>query len=162
MMRLNIAKSFFLSTCCVFILLAGSLLIPGQSISEEIEIEDVGVYFQPAQIILNCPSSGKSQDIQATIGILLRGYRILDYDVDLLFDDVYVTDAVSFRTAWYHLEAGFDRSEVQSFAVDVGLEGTIVEATVEGWFTAESFDGMTTVTRHFTGYYDVEIIAPGR
>ena len=146
---------------CVLILLAGSLLIPGESLSEEPEEEEVGVYFQPAQIVLNCPPSGQKQNVQATIGILLRGYRIVDYDVVLLFNDDYVTDAASFRTAWYHLEAGFDRSAIQDYATDLGLEGTLVEATVEGSFTAESFDGMTSVTRQFTGYNSVEIIAPG-
>lgn len=158
-MRLNITRSFLLSMWCVLVLLAGSLLIPGESLSEE--PEEVGVYFQPAQIVLNCPPSGQKQNVQATIGILLRGYRIVDYDVVLLFDDDYVTDAASFRTAWYHLEAAFDRSEIHDYATDLGLEGTLVEATVEGSFTAESFDGMTSVTRQFTGYNSVEIIAPG-
>lgn len=144
---------------CVLILLAGSLLIPGESLSEEPEV--VGVYFQPAQIVLNCPPSGQKQNVQATIGIFLRGYRIVDYDVVLLFNDDYVTDAASFRTAWYHLEAGFERSAIQAYATDLGLEGTLVEATVEGSFTAESFDGITSVTRQFTGCNSVEIIAPG-
>lgn len=146
---------------CVLILLAGSLLIPGESLSEEPEEEEVGVYFQPAQIVLNCPPSGQNQNVQATIGILLRGYRIVDYDVDLLFNGSHVTEAASFRTAWYHLEAGFDRSVIHDYATEVGLEGTLVEATVEGSFTAESFDGMTSVTRQFTGYDFVEIIEPG-
>ena len=157
-MRLNITRSFLLFRY-VLILLAGSLLVPGESLAEEPEM--VGVYFQPAQIVLNCPPSGNKQNIQASIGIFLRGYRIVEYDVDLLFDGVYVTDAASFRTAWYHLEAGFDRSVVQDFATNSGLEGEVVQATVEGSFTAETFDGMTSVTMQFTGYDYVEIIAPG-
>ena len=156
-MRLDIIKSFLLPTWCVLILLTGSLLIPGESLSEE--VEEVGVSFQPDKIVLNCPPTGEKQNIQANIGIILRGYRILDYDVVLLFDDDYVTDAVSFRVAWYHLEAGFDRSAVHDFAIENGLdEGVVIKATVKGSFTAESFDGITKVSRQFTGYDFVEII----
>ncbi len=144
---------------CALVVLAASLMLSGEVLADE--PDDVNVYFQPAQIVLNCPPSGNKQNVQASIMMRLTGYKIVSQDVGLLFEDVYVCDAVGLRVARYHLEAGFDRLEVQDFAVEAGLGGTVVKATVEGTFVAESYDGASSVTGNFTGYDYIEILAPG-
>lgn len=137
------------------------IVIPGQGFSQD--VIEVGVDFQPDQITLNNPPQGKVPDVRAILnGIFIQSYQITEFNVDLLFDDEFVTKAVALNPSWYHLETCFDRESIKDFAMDHDLGGTIVTATVEGSFTAVSLaDPSVVIIRQFTGYDYVEIVEPG-
>ena len=158
-MKGTMQKSFM--KLCLITFLFAFMAIPGQGYSQD--IIEVGVDFQPAQITLNNPPKGKVPDVRAILnGIFIQSYRITEFDVDLLFDDVFVTKAIALNPSWYHLETCFDRQSIKDFAIDNDLGGTIVTATVEGSFTAVSLaDPSVVITKQFTGYDYVEIVEPG-
>ena len=122
------------------------------------------VNINPHKIVLN--AQGASDDVQANVRIILPGARVVDFDVTLAFDGVFVAKAES---AYYCvlddiLIVGFDRTELQDNPDVQAMANTTVMATVNGTVTVEvkNLDGSTTpMNVSFGGSDAVEIVAPG-
>ena len=118
------------------------------------------VKMAPHKVVLN--AEGNSDDVQAIVRMVLPSANIVDYDVDLSLDGVFVAKAES---AFYcliddNLIVGFDRQDLQDNPDVIALAGQTVTATVAGWVEV-SVDG-TVVRRDFAGSDLLEIVKPGR
>jgi len=102
--------------------------------------------------------------VQAVIRIALRsGYRLSDYQVSLRFNDITVSEAYNFRYCYVddNFLASFDRTALQANPSVIGMAGTVVTATVEGWFEGTADDG-STYTQSFSCTDQVEILDPDK
>ena len=118
------------------------------------------VNINPHQIILN--AQGASDDVQANVGIILPGARVVDFDVTLSLDGSVVAQAES---AFYCvldgiLIIGFDRASLQSNPDVQAMANKTVTAIVTGTITVKNADG-EEITTSFTSSDMVEIVAPG-
>ena len=121
------------------------------------------VTMSPHRIILNAELKGALQDVQAVIGMSMpSGYRLADFEVLLLLDDVFVAEAFAFRYCDIddNFLASFDREVIQNDPFVVENAGNVLTATVDGWYEAVNADG-DTIKVEFSGQDSVEIIKPG-
>ena len=118
------------------------------------------VKIAPHKIVLN--AEGNFDDVQAIVRMVLPSANIVDYDVDLSLDGVFVAKAESAYYCPIHdnLIVGFDRQDLQDNPDVRALAGLKVTATVAGWVEV-SVDG-TVVRRDFAGSDLVEIVKSGR
>ena len=136
------------------------LLFAITGITEKLQSESVTM--APFKIVLN--AQGIDQDVQANISMVLAsGYMLDEYEVNLSFDGIQVSQAFDFRYCYIDdiFIASFDRADLQENPVVIGMANTVVTATVDGWFTAVNSDG-ESYKREFSGTDTVEIVKPGK
>ena len=143
----------------------GLILFSAYLASAQEVLEDVPVTMSPYKIILNAELKGALQDVQAVIGMSMRPseeYRLGEFKVTLYLDGVPVTDAFGFRYCYIddNFLASFDREVIQTYLFEKKIFGTVLTATVAGWYETLK-EGEDPVITEFSGDDSMEIVKPG-
>jgi len=145
-----------LTTISCLVLLAGFAMTAVPLFGESITV---------APFKINIKAQGQFEDVLVVIRMpLASGYSLADYDVRMKFDGIEVSQAYAFRYCPIddNFLASFDRMELQQNPDVIAMAGQTVTAVVEGWYTAISADGQTTIRKEFSGIDLVEILNPGK
>lgn len=113
---------------------------------------------------LNLTSEGLAETIQAIIHMPIEeGYTLSDFDIQLMFGDVWLADAYSFTYCDYDKAfiASFDKKTVIDNPALLGAVGDRIRLTVEGKYLAVNTDG-GAVEYPFSYFGYIWIMAPGK